>query len=444
MAVHTSLREAGPPRRRRRGLEVVLILGFALCLLLGLAAIGALWFVSGDDALPPDVSSPFSLLQTEKVLPGLAARRLGGDPSNALVAQAIQAGELPSAAALLLFDTDSSASSRAGLWLQLGRRWLESGETEAAVASFAQAATIASLDVALKSLERGQLFGQIAAGLAEAGATAEADVVARQAVRAVMQAPDLLPAQRAELLKPMLAAVRSLDDAGLAATIDDLLRNPFVESSGILLDDPWPLLVTPIAADEAILSAQAARTLAARNLADRYVVTGGIDTEPERQALAAALIAEGQVRGTWFRSAVAAASTLQQQLGLLEEYRRWLALKWLVAERGLGVSVVPEWEETKPALLGEIAGVTANAQTLMQSLADQQATPLEQNMLRAETAMWLALQQERGLFPGGDRDDLAERIRAAQSELERLGSPVALPVALEKEGALPGFHIQER
>lgn len=444
MAANTSARRAPSVRHRRRGVETILILGFIFCLLIALAALGALWFVSDGPKAAPVENAPFSLLQPDKVLPGLAARALGGDPTNALAAQAIQAGELPTAAALLLFDIDSSASSRTGLWLQLGRHWLDEGESDLAVAALSKAASSASLDLDLRSLERGQLLGQISAALADAGANAEALVVAEQAVRAIMQVPDLLPAQRADLLKPVFAAVQTLDAPALEGRIDDLMRNPFVEANGVLLGDPWALLASPSVSDPAILAAQDARKLAARNLADRYAVTGGIDTEPERNALAGALLAEDQTYGNWFRSAVSSAATAPQQLAVLEEYRQWLILKWQVAQRGLGVSILPEWEETMPALQGEIAGVTANVQSLMQSLADQQATPLEQNLLRAEAAQWLALQQERGLYPGGNASDIGERIRIAQGELDRLGSPVALPVALETDGALPGFHIQQR
>ena len=90
-------------RKRRRGLELLFILGFLACLVVGVAALGALWYLRAQDA-PPAPDSPMELLDPDKVLRALATRDLAGDDTTALIRQALQAGEIDTAVALLLSD----------------------------------------------------------------------------------------------------------------------------------------------------------------------------------------------------------------------------------------------------------------------------------------------------------------------------------------------------
>ena len=97
--------EPRPLRRRRSWLEFTLLLGFVLCILIGIGALGVLtWFSTSTIA---DVArSPLDTLRTERVVPSLALMELAGDPPQALAFQAINGGYLDTAHASLLFDTD--------------------------------------------------------------------------------------------------------------------------------------------------------------------------------------------------------------------------------------------------------------------------------------------------------------------------------------------------
>ncbi len=436
---------AGRRRRSRRSrrLETLLALGFLGCLLVGGLALAALWTLSrADDA--SDALSPRTLLTPERVVVGLAVRELAGDSTTALISQALQAGELHTAAALLLFDLDATPSGRAALWQQVGRRFHEQGEAGPALVAYGQTVSIGALDVALRSLERSQLLTQAAAGSAAAGDNAAAVAAATQAVRVIAQTPDLLPAQRSQLLQPLKIVVDPLGAPELSAQVDDLLRNPYLQPQGILLPNSWALLTAPPAPDANVEAAADARRLAARALADRFVATGGVDTQPEIEALRLALLAEDQARSAAYSTALATAQSRQAQLGVLLEQERWLVQKLQVAQRAFGVTLVPEWEAAREVLEAELNGLMANSALLVDALAEAQPTPLEQNMLRAEGAQWLALQAELGHYPGADRNEIDARVRTAQSELERLGAPPALPVAHEPASALPGFRIQPR
>lgn len=429
--------------RRRRWLETLLTIGFILCLLIGLGALAMLWLRTRP-AETPETQSPLQLVNGERVTPGLALRWLGGDAPAALAAQAVRAGELETANALLLFDTQSNSSYRVGVWLQLAQRWTEIGDTQSALEAWRTIQSIAVLDPAFKSLERAQLLVQTSQGFLDANDLAAGRDAVQQVVRCVTQLPDLLPVQRSQLLTSVRPIAVAVDDATLLATLDDFIRNPYVTPGGVLLTDPWPLITSQPPDDVQLDGAIAARQQAARLLADRIVVTGGADIEAERQSLALALMAEEQARATYFSQTLSGGISLQQQLAVLVRQRDWTLLQLQVATNAFGLSIMPQWEASANVLTGQLAASSVNISNVLAALADAQATPLEQALLRTETAHLTALESALGRIPDSDMSALNERIRLAQSAMEQLGSPLALPVAYDSDAVPAGFRIQPR
>lgn len=432
-----------PRRRRRRGLELLLIGGFILSLIAGLAALALLWSLARTPAALL-AGGPFDLLDAARVQPGLAVRALAGDAPAALTAQAIRAGELPTAAALLLFDTQMQGSARAALWRQLGQALQEQGDATGAALAHRQLFAAGKLDLELHTLERSQALIQAADGFLAAGDLAAARAAATQARRVVAQSPDLLPAQRSQLLTTLKPIVAPLDDPALAAEVADLVRNPFLDPGGVLLTSTWRSLAAPPPADPQLDAAVAARRQAARDLADRQVLTSGSDVAPEIDRLGGALLAEDQVRAQRAQALAQQGLSLQQQLGLLVEQRDWAALKLQVASRALGFSLVPQWEAGVDALRGELAARADGINAVTNALAAAQPTALEQNLLRAEAGFGAALHAELGLYPGADNNRIANDLRIAATELARQGVALALPIAYEPDAYPPGFYIQPR
>jgi hypothetical protein len=431
------------PRRTRRRpqvwLQLTLLIGFLFCLVLGVGALAALVVVQTE---PPaqESTSPFAAVARSQIVPQHALMQLTGDPADALAYQALAAGELDLAYTVALFTPDLSDARRLALFTQLGTRYLAGDRPDDARKAYALARSTAILGRGLTTLERSQALLQIANGQLDAEAQAAALDTAVQAKRLATQTPELLPAQRSQIFENLAAPAQRLDDPAFAQEVHDLARNPYLTPQGQVISSRWISLTEAVAPDPAVDAALTTRRQAARVLADRILLTGGIDIDPERQTLASALLAEDQARAAAFQRALSAGLSLPQQFYLLQERRAWLALKARIALGGFGMTIVPEWEQNAPAIVQELGGATNNVASVVEGIIGTLADPVAQAMLRVEALTWLAQQLELGMLPNVTPTQLSDQLRVAQSELTRLGAPLALPVAHDRNATPPGFR----
>lgn len=446
-------------RHRRPWLEGILLTGFFFLLILGVLALAAFFFLTRSAPASPVYDSPLSILQPEQVRPDLALRQLVGDPADALAYQALNAGELHTAHAIGLFDVGFAGnnaeasgggspnsglvgSKRAGFYQQLAGKYLDRGLNVEANAAYSTLRSLTVLDIEIPALERATLLTQTAEGLLALGEDEAALDAVNQALLMGKQIPDLLPAQRMQIFQGLKPLADELDDETFSAQVDDLLRNPYLTPAGVLLTPQLWMLAEPVPLDQPLLDAIQAREVAANQLAERIKFTGGEDIEPERQALAAALLNEEQMRIGYYQRMAAAQPTLGQQLWLLSDQRAWVALKLRIAMRGFGLSIMPEWEANLSGIQQDLSTVTGSFDLITQALAATLVDPIHQQMMEAESLQWLALQAELGLDPGSNTVDLSSRLQAVQQGLAQVGAPLALPVAYDEGAVPPGFRIQ--
>ncbi|MCB0082719.1 MAG: hypothetical protein KDE47_17375, partial [Caldilineaceae bacterium] len=160
-------------RQRRKRLELLLLLSFFLCLLIGIGAFGALWWLRNADT-PVLLPSLRQSLQPAQISRPLALHQLSGDPAEALAYQAIAAGELDTAYAIVLYDTALTGGRRAALYQKLAVGLRAAGQMEQlAFLSRAMRAT-ALLDPTLPTSERIQLLIQSIEGFLAAAQPPEA------------------------------------------------------------------------------------------------------------------------------------------------------------------------------------------------------------------------------------------------------------------------------
>ncbi len=422
-------------------LERLLLLAFAFSLLVGLLSF-AVWWTLRSPAQPALDGDPLAALRTDQVLPQLALRQLGGDAPDGLAAQAIQAGQLETARAILTYDTQMKPSARAARLALLGRAYQEAGDPPASAAVYALAVPIAVLDLSIPPLERAQTLVQIAQGFLAAGQPAAAITAAEQAGRIITQTPDLLPAQRSQVLADLQTVAGDLPDRAFAARIDDLARNPYLSPPGVQIPHRLATFAQQVPYDVQLQGAIAARSQAATILADRIALTGGVDIDPERQALAQALLAEDQLRTAFYQQARGGDISLPQQVWLLQDQLEWQTARLRVARGGFGLSLLPEWEGQADALLATLGAAYNDYAAALDAQAAALPLPADQALQRVENQMWLAQAAERGLYTAIASTDLGERLRIVQDDAARQAGPLALPVAYDPESAPPGFRIQ--
>ncbi len=431
-------------QRSRVWLERLLLAAFLFCLLIGLGAL-AIFLVVRNNAQPSLNADPLQLVRYNFIAPQIALRELSGDPAAALASQLLQAGRLETARAILTFAVDISPVERAARLTTLARAYLAANEPESAGQVYALLVSTAILEDTIPILERVNLLTQSADGLFKAGFPAAAIDAAVQATRIAAQSPGLLPAQRSALFTELRSVVESLPRAdsavvSLRALLADYARNPYLTGAGMVVTPTLTTFPQLIAYDSLTQEKIATRRQAARILADRIDFTGGVDIEPERQALAQALIEEDQARIQFYQNP--GEISRGQQLWLLLDRRAWLVEKLRIALGGYGVTIVPEWEAQVDAIRSELAAAHGFLNMVMAAYAAEQPGALEKTLLQIETQHWLAAQAMRGLYPNAPRANISEVLRGLQDELKRQGDPLALPIIYEENANPPGFRIQ--
>lgn len=437
-------------RQRRKRLELLLLLSFFLCLLIGIGAFGALWWLRNMEAPAPMPSLRQSLRPAQISRP-LALHQLAGDPAEALAYQALNAGEIDTAYAIVLYDTTLTGGRRAALLQKITVALRTAGQTEQLLFLSRATRATALLDPTLPLSERIQLLLQSIESFLAAEQPAEALDAATQAMRIGMAAPDLLPAQRAEIFMRLQPLARQIADPLFVQQIDELLRNPFFANTGVALPTRLFTLGEPVETSAELAIAVARRQLAAQALVARTMALAYVQNAAdfqagiaaEQQALIQALLAEDQLRRAELENTANSAISLNQQFAILQEYRNWSVLKVRIASLGFGFSLLPEWEANRDALLQELATVTANLDTITEELINRQETDADKAALRVEKFMWLALQSELGLYPNRPLDELGNQLRFAQDELAVQGVPLALRLLFDSTATPPGIRLQE-
>lgn len=435
--------EADQPRGRG-WLQILFGMGLLLSLLVGLAALLGIYLLNQSPPAPNAVVLDADLIQPAQIPPQLALLQLTGASADALAQQATNARERSLAFALIRYDDTLTPSRRAAEMVRLGAQFVEADELTQAVGAYRIARTVAVLAPELTPLERGQILVQAADGLVKADAPAEAVDTAQQAQHVAMQLPDLLPAQRAQILQAIAPILKAHGSPQAAQQVDELLRNPTLGQRGVSLSSQWATLAEPVPLDDALLAVINRRQAAVQALLDRMLLTGGQDFEAERALVRQILQEEDDLRAQRYARVMGNDLSLGQQHTLIQEQRNWVLLKLRIGLGGFGVDLAPDWGAQADALRLSLKQVTDNLTTVLDAQVATKTDPLEAAMLRAEVLHRLILDTELGFYPNAPLGELTTQLESAQTELERLGAPPALPVFFDAAAVDPGFRVARR
>ena len=395
---------------------IALAAGMVVLALAGVALLVAYFLLAREPATSSGWINPIAAVRAEAIAPDLASLPLAGEPDDRVARAALDAGETETAYATLANSMLLPDHLRSGAWLLLGRQFQETDPARAAVA-YQAALDLAALAPSLGDMSRADLSLQAARGFAALAQTKSAQLALAQAENIARYSITLLPAPRRTLLGQVADAYQALGDAqaaqGIRAQIDAHAGGPGIALSAAT--QYLPTLRGDVVLPETVADALAARQAAAADLAARWLSVSGSGRDTLAEGLGQALLAEDVAREEFYLGADEL--DLADRLALLHDKLAWLAIKYRVAQRGYGVSLVPEWETQ----VEEIAGALSATFTELINGYGQQLDTLDATeavQARVELLRQGVLWTRSGLFPDTNAEQaLGEQLAEASRQL---------------------------
>ncbi|TEU19485.1 MAG: hypothetical protein E3J21_03660 [Anaerolineales bacterium] len=419
----------------RKWLFFILVSGFLIFVLAGLIAFGAYFFTSRREVSLSAWSDPIAHIETENVKPALALLPLAGVSSSDAFSQAMEAGELESAYAILVFSLDLSERERVGSFLLLARHYAEAGNATKAKLCYRQASAIATLSPVLSDFTRADAYLQIGSGLASLREQGKAKLNYEQAYTIALYSPYLKKAHQKSILDKLASAYEAIGEsqraeqalnqiAALDLEVSDSTESePADKDREFLLGRPNEPTMT-----KEVAEAEAARREEALNLSDYLLSTLKQPPDNLMANMAQALRTEDEARLSFYNTEPADPPMLLEKVAIAWHKVRWLTIKYQVASGGYGLSLMPEWE----AQVAEIQSELSKAYEDLYALHSEQVIALPE----ADTIdqAWVeVLRQEievgrLGLYPNYPEEQLTAKLKEATEKLIAAGQDRSLRV----------------
>jgi tetratricopeptide (TPR) repeat protein len=228
----------------------------------------------------------------------------------------------------------------------LGRRFTEFETPQRAALAYGQVYDVAILSSRLNDPARADALLAAGKGWAAVGERDSALQAFDQVYVIATESPYIQLAHRRDLLTSLEAAYRDLDEPELAdRTREQIVRLDREDYRPPGQPVEWPEL--PLES-EPVSSAEVGELEEARRQAAFEVVDllgGGVQPAPEEiDRLTQALLAEDAAKTGLYAEQLAQTTQSGRRINIHWHRIGWLMLKYQVAMRGLGMSVVPEWE----------------------------------------------------------------------------------------------------
>ncbi|MCG3211435.1 MAG: hypothetical protein FOGNACKC_05081 [Anaerolineae bacterium] len=305
-------------------------------------------------------------LDTSQVDPALALTSLGGVPESEVITEAIDRARPETALAALLYGPTLSNKESAGGFLQVATAYVERNQPGKATFCYQMAGTIATLAPDMSDTVRADLFQQTAEGLINIDEPALAKFYLDQSFALGLKSPYLQAAHRRRIFERLHKNYLTVDERVLARESLSLSANP---PNLTLVTEQQTLLPgsSPIALTEEIQTAEANRWLAAQQLAADLVARGGNAPQTSIDQLTEALIIEDQLKLPFFRQESENTTQLSKKIDVTKAQINWLTIKYRIARRGYGLSLVPQWETQADQIRADL---TKTYETLYALYAD--------------------------------------------------------------------------
>ncbi len=361
----------------KRALPIVLLGAAALLVCLGVAALGANLILKQNDSVDLSVwKAPPALIDSKKIVLVTGLEPLAGVSDSIAVDDALQQGDWESAFATIASSPDLSDANRAGALLLLGSRYAAGKQQVKAAWAYQYAATLSLVSPIPSDLVRGQTLVQASQGLAALGLNSAARRAADQAFLIAQYSPAIPNDARARLDVQIAQTYSQLGVNSLAAAARQKgaeVDAASGEDTAMTVRRPFRLGATELKPTDELKAKTQARVTAAKELIDQVALhPPKTDKDlPDNlvQALGDRLYEEDAARKDYYDALNNAATKPADQAAALRDRIGWLALKLRVAQRGFGLSLVPEWESGAQ----DIAQELSDAQDQLYKLSEQEA-----------------------------------------------------------------------
>jgi len=376
---------------------------------------------------------PVLAIVPDEVAPDLALYPLAGAAELDTVDAALANADLETAYATLVFGLEMSDSQRIGRLILLGGRNVEAEKPDRAGLAFQQVYDMAVLSPFLTDPTRADALLAAGKGWATLGDEDRALEVYDQVYLLAVRSPYLQMANRRDLLVALEVAYEELGERSRAETS----RTGIIELDQQTSPHPplAPGRVPDLPQEDVGISSpevgalEEARRQAAFALL-QPLTEGGEPPAGAVDGLAQALLAEDAAKLALYQQELDGTTQSSKRIGVNSQLIRWLMLKYKIASRGFGLSLVPEWE----AQLAEIQSDLSKAYEELFFDYEDLVTALPEASLIGpgsyQVRRQVILDGRMGRYPNYPAQQLADKLQDAVAGLIASGAMEQLYVDL--------------
>ena len=332
---------------------IILAVAIVALAMVGVASLGAFFLTREQPFAVPAWQDPLTQVNADGIDAALAVGGLGGVPDSDLVATALAQARPDTAFAGLIFSSSIEDQESAGDFLLLAKRYRADDRSPQAITCYRLAGAVATLSPDLPDTVRADTFALASEGLVELKQFGLAQLYLDQAYNVATASPYLQPATRRTLFERLNRGYQAIGDRERARASLDQSAQPFPSVTMSETPPVLPVAEPPLMSQE-VQQAEAARWRAAQRLAKLLVERGGNATPEAVTTLGGALITEDQTKLPYLDSQLAGTPQLSTQISIVRARINWLSIKYRVARRGYGISLVPEWEAEAEQIRAEL------------------------------------------------------------------------------------------
>ena len=290
----------------------------------------------------------------------LALGTLAGRADEEIVRRALASGQLETALAALMYNPLLSDETRSSGLIDLARRLAAVRKHEPALAVVRAAIDVALLSPFMPDHARVTSLDQAGQVLASLSQRAEAGYVYDQAATIARESGRINPTLRQLLLDGLVQSNTRLGRGEDARQLRTAMQSPAPPSDNTTAVLP-NLVPSFTGGSTAVWSELGAATEVRQRLAAdlaNAIANRDAGMEAKRSALESALVAEDRLWQGIDSEGAYPADNLLQSAAFARQRLEWQALKWRVAGRGFGLSLVPVWEQAAPQIEADLAWAT--------------------------------------------------------------------------------------